>query len=135
MTKKQKQIMSLFIILTLSLTILVFLYETIGRPYEIRSFELTLLITFICNLILMIPLFKNIRIIMPVVISIHDTVESLHKQKSMLLGLFIALSAVRFLPIQNIFTAILQSLSVPAGMFGILTDYKEDYVKNKPEGL
>ena len=45
MTKKQKQVMSLFIILTLFLTVLVFLYKAIGRPYEIRKFEVIILST------------------------------------------------------------------------------------------
>lgn len=135
MTKKQKRIIWIFLINTFILTVMFFLGAALPHPYKAPWVAKVLLIITFASIAVFLWLCTQMKTIMPVVISVNDTVEKLHRQRVLFSIAWIVFWGIRFLPFQNILTSLLYSMGVPAMMFGTLTIFKEEYLMNKPEGV
>ena len=79
---------------------------------------------------------KEMLAIMPMIISIHDTVDSLKKQRNMLSVIQALMFGFGFaLRIVNSMFLIISALSLRMAGFVDITNHKIKYLENNPEGM
>ncbi len=132
--KKLKNFQTIFCLQVISISVLMGVFKYYIDLYAFHYAFATVLVAVLIALVFEFKVMKDVKPLLPMMISIHDTVKKYTGQiivLSVLYFVFFVASTI----IDGITGAVLMAVAVVFLLFSSFIAVKRKYLKNKPEGL
>ncbi len=134
MNKKLKNFQIIFCIQAISISILMGVFKYYLDQYAFHYAFSALLVAVLIALVFEFKVMKDVKPLLPMMISIHDTVKKYTRQITVLSVLYFVFFVASMM-IDGITGAVLMAVAVVFLLFSSFIAVKRKYLKNKPEGL